>query len=198
MTTWPASHRGLRALSGRETARVLKLDQVDPGRRSVAQSLANLGDSVGANKAPNAAEDARARINEPDSNSWAVRVLRGQAALLRLQQPDLARRRSRRMPGRQRSHAGYSEVGAGATRDTLPGRRSPRPHLPRHGPRAARRIGRRLDRCPADPLAATERRISWSGKRLSRFGDLLIDGKYEHSPTAQDAVEESASSPHRL
>jgi hypothetical protein len=30
MTTWPASHRGLRALSGRETARVLKLDQVDP------------------------------------------------------------------------------------------------------------------------------------------------------------------------
>jgi len=26
MTTWPASHRGLRALSGRETARVLKLD----------------------------------------------------------------------------------------------------------------------------------------------------------------------------
>jgi hypothetical protein len=30
MTTWPASHRRLRALSGRETARVLKLDQVDP------------------------------------------------------------------------------------------------------------------------------------------------------------------------
>jgi hypothetical protein len=30
MTTWPASHRGLPALSGRETTRVLKLDQVDP------------------------------------------------------------------------------------------------------------------------------------------------------------------------
>jgi hypothetical protein len=30
MTTWPASHHGLRALSGRETARVLKLDEVDP------------------------------------------------------------------------------------------------------------------------------------------------------------------------
>jgi hypothetical protein len=30
MTTWPASHRGLRALPGRETAGVLKLDQVDP------------------------------------------------------------------------------------------------------------------------------------------------------------------------
>jgi hypothetical protein len=30
MTTWPASHSGLRALSGRETARVLKLDQVEP------------------------------------------------------------------------------------------------------------------------------------------------------------------------
>jgi hypothetical protein len=27
MTTWPASHGGLRALSGRETARALKLDQ---------------------------------------------------------------------------------------------------------------------------------------------------------------------------
>jgi len=30
MTTWPASHRALRALSGRETACVLKLDRVDP------------------------------------------------------------------------------------------------------------------------------------------------------------------------
>jgi hypothetical protein len=43
MTTWPASQRGLQALSGRETARVLKLDQVDPGELLRRERLGRTG-----------------------------------------------------------------------------------------------------------------------------------------------------------